>query len=358
MIAQVKSGIRVAVGREAVGHQLSARPVWRRLAALYLGRCVYLYSLSVLAVWILLHWASDRWWFATLLLYAPRWIWALPFAALVPAAVWLRPRLLVLLLVVLGVVVGPVMGFCVPTDRLFADFPAERGIRILTCNTEGSYLNGAALAALIAESRPDVVALQEWSGENEAAVFGQSGWHLRADPWFGLASRYPIQGAEALGTDANNWRCNAMRYDLDTPGGIFSFVNVHLATPRSGLEAVLHQRWQGIPELRDNIAVRWGESLAVSRRVREITGPWLLAGDFNLPVESAIYRQCWSGYPEAFASAGFGLGHTKFTRTFGLRIDHILAGPGWQFRRCWVGPDVGSDHRPVIADAVWGDVAD
>jgi endonuclease/exonuclease/phosphatase (EEP) superfamily protein YafD len=36
-----------------------------------------------------------------------------------------------------------------------------------------------------------------------------------------------------------------------------------------------------------------------------------------------------------------------------VRIDHILAGPGWQAERCWVGPDVGSPHRPVIADLIW-----
>jgi vancomycin resistance protein VanJ len=35
-----------------------------------------------------------------------------------------------------------------------------------------------------------------------------------------------------------------------------------------------------------------------------------------------------------------------------VRIDHILAGPGWYCARCWVGPDVGSPHRPVLADLI------
>ena len=39
--------------------------------------------------------------------------------------------------------------------------------------------------------------------------------------------------------------------------------------------------------------------------------------------------------------------------TAAVRIDHILAGPGWRCGRCWVGPDVGSPHRPLLADLVY-----
>jgi vancomycin resistance protein VanJ len=36
-----------------------------------------------------------------------------------------------------------------------------------------------------------------------------------------------------------------------------------------------------------------------------------------------------------------------------VRIDHVLAGPGWHCDRCRVGPHVGSPHRPVLADLIW-----
>jgi endonuclease/exonuclease/phosphatase (EEP) superfamily protein YafD len=48
--------------------------------------------------------------------------------------------------------------------------------------------------------------------------------------------------------------------------------------------------------------------------------------------------------------AGFGVGSTHFTRHTAVRIDHVLAGPGWRVRRAWTGPFVGSAHRPVIAE--------
>jgi endonuclease/exonuclease/phosphatase (EEP) superfamily protein YafD len=45
--------------------------------------------------------------------------------------------------------------------------------------------------------------------------------------------------------------------------------------------------------------------------------------------------------------------YTFFGGKTAVRIDHILAGPGWRCRRCRVGPDAGSPHRPVIADMTW-----
>ena len=76
-------------------------------------------------------------------------------------------------------------------------------------------------------------------------------------------------------------------------------------------------------------------------------------GDFNLPVESAIYRRSWGSFHNALSETGLGLVPTKHTRWHGVRIDHVLAGPGWQAIRAWVGPGLGGDHRPVIADLRW-----
>ena len=59
----------------------------------------------------------------------------------------------------------------------------------------------------------------------------------------------------------------------------------------------------------------------------------LVLGDFNMPPDSAIYRRCWSDFSNAFDSAGFGFGSTHFTHRTAVRIDHVLAGPGWRFRR-------------------------
>src|SRR5271166_3108675 len=124
-----------------------------------------------------------------------------------------------------------------------------------------------------------------------------------------------------------------------------------LISPSNGLRAIRqHPERIGI-NLQENINVRRLQSELASRWAEAFPGPKLLAGDFNLPVESAIYRLYWSRYTNAFSISGWGLGHTRFTPWHGVRIDHILVGPGWQVEyKREVGPDVGSDHRPVIAD--------
>jgi endonuclease/exonuclease/phosphatase (EEP) superfamily protein YafD len=71
-----------------------------------------------------------------------------------------------------------------------------------------------------------------------------------------------------------------------------------------------------------------------------------VAGDFNLPADSAIFRDNWSWLQDAFGQAGWGYGYSKYTKYWGIRIDHVLTGPGWQARSCQVQSDVGSDHLP------------
>jgi endonuclease/exonuclease/phosphatase (EEP) superfamily protein YafD len=82
--------------------------------------------------------------------------------------------------------------------------------------------------------------------------------------------------------------------------------------------------------------------------------PVIVAGDFNMPADSTIYREVWGRYLNAFSEKGTGYGRTVFESMrgikVGVRIDHILAGNGLGIRVCETGPDVGSDHLPLIAD--------
>jgi endonuclease/exonuclease/phosphatase family metal-dependent hydrolase len=240
-----------------------------------------------------------------------------------------------------------------------ADPPAGFHLRVMTCNVDGEAFDTDAFKAVLDLSQPDLVALQEWpAGQGrESQLFpAEAGWHLRGGSG-GLvfASRFPIRAQTGLKNE-RGWRDLSNRFELDTPIGILHFVCLHLETPRKGIEPVLENRWRwwrGIPELQDNIAVRWRESEQVRDAIRIVDGPILIAGDFNMPVESGIYRSHWADFTDAFSAAGRGLGHTKFTRWYGIRIDHLLAGPGWSCRGCWVAEDIESDHRPLIADWDW-----
>ena len=325
----------------------------RWTVAILVARCSWLYAVAVLGLCALLGLVADRWWPGTLVLFGPRWVWALPLAILIPTAAAVRPRLLWLLLFSLVLVIGPVMGLCIPWQASLGQEPKFTGVRVLTCNTDGRSLDPEVLAAFIAETNPDIVAMQEWSHHKTSEVFGESGWFVRIDNQLCIGSRYPIRNVAILSSNERYGTECGIRYDLVTPGGVLYFYNFHLATVRQGLEEVIASPWRGLPALRANTELRWRESELARRWVDEVAGPVLLAGDFNMPCESAIYRQYWSPFSDAFSSVGLGWGNTKFTRWYGVRIDHILAGPGWRFRRCSVGPDVKSDHRPVIAEAEW-----
>lgn len=325
---------------------------WRRLASATTAWCCWLYVAAMLGLWLMIRLAADRWWPATLVIFGPRWIWALPLAGLVLAALAFRRRALITLGIGAILLVGPVMGFCLPWDKWLVKTASGTRVRVLTCNVENVDLNAHALRGVMDDVQPDVVAFQEWSDQHGDILFGPRDWHVQVGKGLCLGSRYRIAKVEPH-PDEHGWRDVGVRYDLETPAGTLHFVNLHLSTPRYGIEAMLTRGLKGIHDLQTNTAQRAHESEEMSRWVSRFDGHRVIAGDFNMPSESLVYRQAWGVYTDAFAAAGLGVGHTKFTRWYGIRIDHILVGAGWRCRRCWVGPPVGSDHRPVIADLEW-----
>jgi endonuclease/exonuclease/phosphatase (EEP) superfamily protein YafD len=154
-----------------------------------------------------------------------------------------------------------------------------------------------------------------------------------------------------------------MRVVVKTPHGSLGVFVVHMPTARYALEQLPDRSSPVLVSSAGVAAVR--ADIERRRQAAESVGQWvdtfddavLVLGDFNMPVDSAIYRQFWSDWTNAFSAAGFGLGRTKHTpmraldgMLLGSRIDHILVRPGVRVTSCWVGPSMGSDHRSVCAD--------
>ncbi len=219
----------------------AGQPQRRRWPSKAAAVCTWLYVAAVLAVWLLLRFGGDRWWFATVILFGPRWRCALPLAMLVPAAAIIRRRLLSVLAATAIMVFGPVMGFCIPRARLTtADGPS---LRVLTCNVKGKCYDNATLDKLIEETAPDIVALQGcWS---QVRIRWPAGWHVCQVADFLVASRYPVvhQGAD------HSWRrpghgphTDMLRCTVQASGRDIDFCSVHLLSPRQELEAVLGRK--------------------------------------------------------------------------------------------------------------------
>lgn len=326
-----------------------------------LSSLLYLVFLVVLAG--ILH-LADRWWLATLFMFGPGWLLVLPLTLLIPsAAVWRRRSLGPLALAL--VLTAWVTDFSLPTGRLSQ--PTGIRLRLLTCNLHyAEHLDPDPLNRFLAETQPDITLLQEWDHPDPStALVLPDGWHTHQTPQqiseknrttadrFVLASRFPIRQATVLGRDSMNTQGMVVRYELETPVGLVTVFNLHFASPRAGLQACFRGRREGPALVQRGSDLRREQSEFVAQEANRIVGPVLLAGDFNTPPQSVLFRRTWGRYSDAFSSGGWGWGGTFFSRTATVRIDHILVGPGWHCPRCWAGPDVGSPHHPVIADLVW-----
>ncbi len=313
------------------------------------------------------------------MIFGPRWIFALPLGLLVPLALVYRRGLLFHLWVIGLVILGPMMGFSFSLRGFLKSQSPTHDIRVISYNMGGGDLDFSRFNRLLEETQPHIVALQECDLSLEQLRILRSTWQVESGGEMCLISTFPIQKTEPRPTrDIHKLGGSGaiVRYTLKSHLGTLYFVNLHLETPREGIEAVLdyvrgqparlRRRFsengevlsdEGVSKaadlIDDEIFMRDYESRKAREWVDQTPHPLLISGDFNLPVDSRIYQTYWSEYTNAFAEAGWGLGLSKQTQWFGIRIDHILTGPEWEPLRAGVGPDLGGDHRPVIADFRW-----
>ncbi|HLN33292.1 MAG TPA: endonuclease/exonuclease/phosphatase family protein [Gemmataceae bacterium] len=245
------------------------------------------------------------------------------------------------------------MGLNVSSAVLGTHDSSRPRIRLLTCNVHRHQLDAPRFSEFVSVSNPDIMTLQDWTHAHDNQLFAQGGWHVERDGELCVASRYPIQRIDDVRAGRWTSKGSVVHYGIQAPWGRIHLLDVHLASPHEGLQALFERAHGAISEIEANMVERRVESIAASAYARELQGPVLLAGDFNTPVDSTIYSDEWSQFSNGFSSVGNGFGYTYFTRRANLRIDQILAGPSWRFRRCWIGPHVGSPHRPVVADLDW-----
>lgn len=335
-------GMRLLHFRLQDRHRVRADLVYWSSWLLLVGMAGYLLSIRITA---------DATWWGTLLAFLPRWPWVLPLLFLSSIAVLKgRWRALALQGVTCCIFLWPVMGF--RHAGVWKDCPPQKRInlRILSANLQGDAVAAANLTKMIAELSPDFVALQECPHELPEELFDSS-WSVETQGQLCLASRYPIVRTEVLDRrDFGGWGSVALIGEIVGPDGLITIACLHLSTVRPGLEAMTNNKLGGIRELEAVVEMRRKESEAVVAKLRHLRLPLIIAGDFNMPVDSVIYRSTWSNFSNAFSTAGFGLGFTKYTRWHGVRIDHILIDSDWEVICCKVGPNLGSDHLPLVAE--------
>lgn len=316
--------------------------------------------LAILGVWGVTRQVAEAAWWSTLLLYLPQVGYALPVVPLLLIAALQRHRkALGLNALSLLVVAGPMMGFNLPRPR-FGPAPVASRVRVLAYNVLGSGGELNSVHSQVEKFRPDVVVFSEARAYRQDARFIKRltgllpGWHYIRAADVLVASRWPFVQTYhtplslGAGSDPSTER-EIVHAIVDAPFGTFHVVGVHFRTALypSTLRTERHRLNR---YLAHTGAIRKEQADALARYLRGLRGPTLVCGDFNTPPAGRVYRRLKQGFRDAFGEAGVGWGYTYPSHFPLLRIDYVFCSSHWVPLFATVGPEPGSDHRPLFAE--------
>lgn len=93
----------------------------------------------------------------------------------------------------------------------------------------------------------------------------------------------------------------------------------------------------------------------VAEKIAGMEGPVMLIGDFNVTPWSGKFRRLLarSGLIDSASGHGYlATWPTLASRVLRIPIDHCLVSPEIKVARRWTGPEVGSDHLPLLVDVI------
>jgi endonuclease/exonuclease/phosphatase (EEP) superfamily protein YafD len=237
------------------------------------------------------------------------------------------------------------VGGAMVLPRVVADPQPTTGtpLTVLSFNVYEGRADVAALAAAIAERRPDLVSLPE-AGPRFAAklepLVAPLGYRLRTSVDHGL----DVNSVTALVSDRLGdvqFRVGEDTEDFPyleaTGGGLgpLRFVAFHAASP--------------VPRHVDS----WRYDLGLLPRWCAAGTPAIVAGDFNATLDHSALRAGMAGCSDAADQRGAGLrptwSPTLRTRWVGPQIDHVIATSGIAAETFEVLALPGSDHLPIIS---------
>ena len=326
--------------------------------------------LLTLAALVIVQQYGDRSAIGTLAMYAPRhltpWPWLVPVAlAILLSWRWVLASALGFVVTLLGVASFNVPlgarspAAASPSAEPLQSLPAQPAadtlppLRIVTYNTDGSYALAERIAADATAWNADLAILIDCRSSVAEALRSLPGYRLLQTDFHCLLTRHDVVRARrmppaitAIARAAGAGRAGRVhQLELRVHGHPVTLYPLHLETPRTALWAA---RNFDLSQLGQNAAIRAFDSQVASRFVDRTAPGLIVLGDFNLDVNSAIYRRDWGDLTNAWSAAGWGFGHTMFAGRHRVRIDHILLGPGWTVDAVEVLRGYPSEHQPVV----------
>lgn len=222
--------------------------------------------------------------------------------------------------------------------------PAAAGARPVTvyfANVWALNKDNAAIARSVQAMNADIVALTEVADQHADALpqilkaypyrtSTAPARYFRGGPRTVIASRYPIAVSDVSPQDG----LAVGEVVIQAPDGPFRLMAVHLTRPWP-LDGRVHAQRDQTKRLARRIKA--GEHERV-----------LIVGDFNATPSSAILRRFSREAGVRPARAVTGTWFDPLPGVLRIAIDNAFVGPGLTITRRKIGPDNGSDHRPIM----------
>lgn len=278
---------------------------------------------------------------------------AIALALMLPLILWLRRPIPALLWMALATLAGWWLLALAPERSQTA--PSREGLLLMSANLKIDNPTKAKAVAAIRATAPDLLLVQESSyawrialDELSDLLPYNSSPGIRSYPPTVIYSRWPLRQVEIvplITREQTHGLSNlVIRAEIERDGIIVELFDVHAPTPRS-------------PDL---WAARNDYLNKLASLVRTVPPgrPILLAGDFNTPYWSPWYRSFIAasglrdvaprGWPPATRlPIEFGLSG-RLASWLGVPIDHVLVSSEIAAGMFAPGPDLGSDHLPVL----------
>lgn len=240
---------------------------------------------------------------------------------------------------------APIVPYVTRQPQAIAAAPASP-LRVMTYNMHGRKTERAAFLDFVQSEQPDVILLTEappgygWLADSIGADY-----RYRLDNPTGLPhdlilfSRWPIIDTQTDRSVARGFPVTS--YDLcqeaKDGGACVRLIGLHAISPFGARIAGQHDALLAI----------------AAKRAREAPqGQAIVAGDLNTTPWGPSFHRLLADGGLRDAALGRSITATWTSRQpiVGLAIDHVLASPQIMVQRYEVGPDLGSDHLPVIAE--------
>jgi len=215
------------------------------------------------------------------------------------------------------------------------------------------------ISEFIAESDPDVISFQEYSGNKRVNLssYPHSYIHLvKQKPEFGQAiySKYPIIDKGSL--DFKGTSNNAIFADIVKDNDTIRIYNIHLQSLQineSDVDFDQEASKRLLRRISQSFQIQQNQAESISVHSKSINHKSIIMADLNNTAFSYAYRKIKGNKKDAFAERGKGLGTTYLVKNIPLRIDFILTDPAFTINEFTTHFKQLSDHFAISSVLSW-----